>query len=93
MSSGLPFTIIKPCGLTDDPPAQSKLETFHDDEKTSGHGAIARADIARLVEAAIRNGKEANGLRFDFCSTTGPPTPDSGLVDVLRSARHPWAKY
>ena len=92
MSSGLPFTIVKPCGLTDDPPAQAALETFHDDEKTSGHGTIARADIARLLLAAILHESESAGLRFDFCSTTGPPTPDSGLVDVLRSARYPWER-
>ena len=74
----------------DEPPAQAALETFHDDERTTGHGTVARADIARLVEAAIGHPMDAAGLRFDLCSTAGPPTPDSGLVGVLRSARRRW---
>ena len=92
MSSGLPFTIIKPCGLTNDAPVKAALDTFHDDLKTSGHGKVARADIARLVDAAIHHPEVAAGLRFDFCSKPGPPTPDSGLVAVLKSARRPWLK-
>ena len=93
MSSALPFTIIKPCGLTNDAPVKAALDTFHDDEKTSGHGKVARADIARLVDAAIHHPEVAAGLRFDFCSKPGPPTPDSGLVAGLESARRRrWVK-
>ena len=92
MSSGLPFTIVKPCGLTDDDPATATLDAFHDDEKTTGHGKVARADIARVVEAAIRYPAVSTGLRFNLCSKAGPPTPDSGLVGVLKSARRPWAR-
>ena len=52
----------------------------------------ARADIARLVDAAIRHTEVAAGLRFNLCSKPGPPTPDSGLVALLKSARRPWEK-
>ena len=29
---GLPYTIVKPCGLTDDPPLKRELLVGHDDE-------------------------------------------------------------
>lgn len=90
MNSGLPYTIIKPCGLTNAPPGDLSLDVFHNDAKTTGHGIIARADIARLIDAALRNPGVSSGLRFDFCSKPGPGTPDSGLVGVLRSARYQW---
>lgn len=90
MNSGLAYTIIKPCGLTNAPPALAALDTFHDDSKTTGHGTISRNDIARLIDVALTHPEVSNGLRFDFCSKPGPPTPDSGLISVLKSARYKW---
>tara|TARA_B110001452_G_scaffold54769_1_gene42218 strand:+ start:203 stop:1066 length:864 start_codon:yes stop_codon:yes gene_type:complete len=93
MNSGLPYTIIKPCGLTNASPGNLSLDVFHNDAKTTGHGVIARADIARLIDTALRNPEASSGLRFDFCSKPGPGTPDSGLVGVLERARYQWTEW
>ena len=90
MNSGLPYTIIKPCGLTDAPPGNLSLDVFHSDAKTTGSGIVARADIARLIGVALANPSVSSGLRFDFCSKPGPGTPDSELVGVLERARYQW---
>ena len=90
MSSGLPYTIVKPCGLTNAPPGNLSLDVFHNDDRTTGHGTIARADVARLVDAALKHPEASSGLRFDFCSKTGTGTPDSALVGVLLRARYKW---
>jgi len=102
MSTGLPYTIVKPCGLTNGPPGNLSLDAFHNhdgttghgtictDHGTLGHGTIARADVARLVAAALKHPEASSGLRFDFCSKPGPGTPDSALVGVLLRARYKW---
>jgi len=102
MSTGLPYTIVKPCGLTNGPPGNLSLDAFHNhdgttghgtictDHGTLGHGTIARADVARLVAAALKHPEASSGLRFDFCSKPGPGTPDSALVGLLLRARYTW---
>merc|ERR1711972_492907 len=92
MSSGLPFTIAKPCGLdySGTEPGKKELVTGHDDEMKLTPPAIARADVARVMVAAIEQPAVSAGLRFDLCSKTGTPTADADLVKVLQSARYPW---
>jgi len=92
MSSGIPFTIIKPCGLdysgTD--PGQKELVTGHDGSIDVNPPAIARADVARLMVAAIEMPAMSAGLRFDVCSKDGTPTTDAQLGAVLQKAKLPW---
>lgn len=92
MSSGLPFTIVKPCGLDygGTQPGLKELVTGHDDEMKVQPPAIARADVARVMVAAIEQPSLGQGLRFDLCSKTGTPTTDADLGKVLESARYPW---
>merc|ERR1711971_1440842 len=74
MDSGLPFTIIKPCGLTDDAPSKVELIAGHDDDIHVTPPTIPRADVARVAAEALEQPSEAAGLRFDLCSKAGTPT-------------------
>jgi len=84
-SSGLSFTIIKPCGLGDGPAHNMTLIVGHDDT-ILGQSAISRADVARvMIESVVGR---ANGVRTDICAKPGPPTTD--LHQLLLSARWSW---
>lgn len=90
-TSGLPFTIVKPCGLTNTPPSMSELLVGHDDTLTER--TVTRADVARVVVAAVQAPAASAGLRFDLCSRPdGPPTTDAGLADLFAAARYPWQR-
>ena len=93
MNSGLPYTILKPCGLTNGPAGQATIATFHNDQNKTlccGNGSIARKDMARLIDSAFKHPSVSSRLRFNLCSYAGQPTPDSGLVEVLQHALYPW---
>jgi len=90
MDSGLPYTIVKPCGLTDDPPLKRELLVGHDDELKVDPPLVPRADVARVMGEALVRPEEAEGLRFDLCSKPGTPSED--LAPVFAAARYPWAK-
>merc|ERR1712232_667713 len=88
MSSGLPFTIVKPCGLTDDAGGKRELVVGHDDEMHEKPPLIPRADVARVMVEALLKPQEASGLRFDLCSKVGTPTSD--INRIFKEARYPW---
>lgn len=89
MSSGLPFTIVKPCGLVDTPPGHAELLVGHDDDLQVSPPVVARADVARVILEAIMQPLLASNLRFDLCSkASGTPTTDFGAL--FRAARFPW---
>jgi len=88
MSSGIPYTIVKPCGLTDDAAGKRELTVGHDDEMHENPPVIPRGDVARVMVEALLQPKEAAGLRFDLCSRVGTPTTD--LSKVFHAARYPW---
>jgi uncharacterized protein YbjT (DUF2867 family) len=88
MSSGLPFTIVKPCGLSDDAGKQRELVVGHDDEMHEVPPMIPRADVARVMVEALLKPEEASGLRFDLCSKKGTPT--IALDKVFKDAKYPW---
>jgi len=90
MSSGLPYTIVKPCGLTDTAPGQRELLVGHDDSMHESPPIIPRADVARVMVEAILKPAEARGLRFDLCSRAGSATTD--LSTVFQAAKYPWQK-
>ena len=51
-ASGMPYTIVRPGGLTDDPGGQTGLVLQQGDE---GSGRIARGDVAAVMIAALDN--------------------------------------
>lgn len=92
MSSGLPFTIVKPCGLdySGTEPGKKQLLTGHDGSIQVTPPAIARADVARVMAAAVEHPDVGSNLRFDLCAKDGTPTTDADLIHILQSARYPW---
>ena len=90
MSSGIGATVVKPCGLSDDPAGKKALDTLHDDKNPSPLSfSISRGDVAAVMVEAIA--ERVSGLRFGLCSKTfGKPTTDFGAL--LRTARWPWQK-
>ena len=58
--SGVPYTIVRPGGLTDDPGGQKGIEFLQGDE---GSGRIPRADVAAVMVAAVDN---RDALRKSF---------------------------
>lgn len=91
MSSGLPYTIVKPCGLGNGKPTLNTLVVGHDDaENWDLKQPVQRSDVARVVAAAIQHPAEAAGLRFDLCSKAGEPTKDEDVLPLLKSAKFPW---
>jgi len=90
MSSGIPFTIAKACGLGSSPGGKSKLSVGHDDATFSYTHTVNRDDVARVLVEAVRHPDAATGLRFDICSDWfGSPTTDI-VKDVFDVARYPW---
>jgi len=90
MSLSIPFTIIKPTGLTEGPGGKLKLLTGHDDEGFNiiVEHSIAREDVAAIAVEAIQNPELSHNLRFDV--TSSPlrlPTP---YKEVLANAAFPW---
>lgn len=87
MASGLPYTIVKPCGLSEAAPGGKTLVVGHDDA-LSTNTAVARADVARVMVEAVARG--ATGLRFDVCSTPEAPKQPTDFGALLEAARLPW---
>jgi uncharacterized protein YbjT (DUF2867 family) len=52
-ASGLPYTIVGPAGLTDDPPRQRGLRAVRRENYQSSY--VARADVARVAVDALTN--------------------------------------
>jgi len=90
MSSGLPFTVVKPCGLGDGPAGKQELVVGHDDEVQEKPPMVSRADVARVMAGAVLQPSEAANLRFDLCARAGTPTVD--VSEVFKAARYPWQK-
>lgn len=51
-NSGVPYTIIRPGGLTEEPGGNSEIRVFAED---AGEGSIARADVASVCVAVLNN--------------------------------------
>lgn len=64
--SGLPYTIVRPGGLTDDPGGERGIELQQGDR---GSGRIARADVAAIMVAALDN-PAAMGKTFEVISSS-----------------------
>jgi len=92
-TSGIPVTIVKPCGLAKDMAGKnSTLLVGHHGTITDGslYHTLSREDLASVMAEAVdlsRQQRETN-LRFDLCSRPGPPTTD--LKKLIESARWEW---
>ena len=87
-ASGLPYAIVKPCGLTSGAANQSTLLVGKDDTLLNTDPPIvSRADVAVVMHAALRS-TAVPVLRFDLCSKHG--APPSSLEALLERAAYPW---
>ena len=82
---------IKPGGL-DSPRAGPKLlaAPATDAICAAGQQGVARADVARVLVAALEDVTLSGGLRLDLGSTQGAPTTDDELGAVIRGGLWPW---
>lgn len=96
-TSGIPVTIVKPCGLPPDMPGKnSTLMVGHHGNFPGQHGdhhTVSREDVAAVMAEAVGMARGCgfhrnNNLRFDLCSKPGPPTTD--LKGLIESARWEW---
>jgi len=91
-TSGVGYTIIKPCGLLDSEGGKSSLVVGHDDFPNSPltmMNAIAREDVAAVMTTALMNQDLSMGLRFDLCTNkVGKPTTD--LKQLIIDAKWTW---
>jgi uncharacterized protein YbjT (DUF2867 family) len=55
-SSGVPYTIVRPAGLSNAPGGQSELIIGQGDHPLKGRAQISRADVARVCVEALRYG-------------------------------------
>merc|ERR1712232_395725 len=90
MSSDVPFTILKACGLEDTPAKKSQVIVGHDDKGWSMKDAhtVSRNDVARVLAAAAANPAMSKGLRLDFCSKEG--TPQADPIEILKEGMLAW---
>jgi len=92
MSSGIPFTIAKACGLGDGEGGTQRLSVGHDDETFSFTHTVKRDDVARVLAEAVKHPAESAKLRVDICSHWfGSATTDI-VADVFKAGRYPWQK-
>jgi len=94
MSSGMPFTIVKPNGLGEGNPAQKEIVVAHDDQGWSpldlNYEFIARSDVARLLAYAAMHPEDTVGLRFDVTSKKEGGAPTKDVSAVFRDAMYEW---
>jgi len=93
MSANVPFTIIKACGLSDEPAKRAEILVGHDDKGWSLMDAhtVSRHDLARVLAAAATNPDMAKGIRMDFCSKPGTPkASQADAINILKQGMQPW---
>lgn len=71
-ASGVPYTIVRPGGLTDKPGGESGIRLEQGDQ---GTGVISRADVARVCVAAL-SAPAARDRTFELYSAPPPPVTD-----------------
>ena len=71
-ASGVPYTIVRPAGLTEEPGGESEILIFAED---AGEGTIPRADVAALCLAALEI-PDAINKTLSVMSGVGDPGTD-----------------
>lgn len=91
MTSGIPYTILKACGLGDGEGGKKSLSVGHDDDTFSFTHMVNRDDVARVLVEAVNEPAASKNLRFDMCANWfGAATTDI-KTDIFDKARYPWA--
>lgn len=67
MDSGLPYTIVHPGGLIDEPGGKREIVIGVDDERTEGERSIPREDVAEVMVQALLD-SAYRGRSFDIRS-------------------------
>jgi uncharacterized protein YbjT (DUF2867 family) len=71
-SSGLPYTIVRPSWLTDEPGGAAAIRLEQGD---AGDGKVSRADVAAVCVAAL-HAPAARGKTFELYNEPGEPPGD-----------------
>eukprot|EP00931_Biecheleriopsis_adriatica_P078901 TRINITY_DN52317_c0_g1_i1.p1 TRINITY_DN52317_c0_g1~~TRINITY_DN52317_c0_g1_i1.p1 ORF type:complete len:277 (+),score=67.90 TRINITY_DN52317_c0_g1_i1:47-832(+) len=93
-SSGVPFSIVKPCGLNEDKAGDRELMVGHDDGETwfsQGFFMIPRADVASVTAASLTE-PVADAMRFDLCAKGPGSGPPPAAKQLLEAALLPWQR-
>jgi len=94
IEQGIPYTIVKPCGLSEDEAGDRELLIGHDDVAdaskwfTQGFYMVPRADVVSVTTAALLS-PPSDQMHFDMCAKL----PGSGPSDVKKAvedAGKPW---
>lgn len=95
--SGVPFTIVQPCGLgaAAEPAHAAKLLVSRNDLPFAGgkSSSIPRADVAHVAGYAATHPMEATGLKFDLCADPAQApaaAEESEIRGVFREALLAW---
>lgn len=75
--SGVPWTVIRPGGLTNGAPAAAVIHADRDVTKELGGGSISRADVAAVCVEALGN-PGAAGAKFSIHCKKGGEEPLAG---------------
>ncbi|PRW59141.1 nad-dependent epimerase dehydratase isoform B [Chlorella sorokiniana] len=79
--SGLPYTVVRPGGLVDEPAGQAQLVVAQGDKSS---GRVARADVAAVAVAAL-NDPAARGLTLELTSKPAAEAAPAPLAQQLKS--------
>ena len=75
-ASGIPYTIVRPGGLSDDPGGTRTIVFEQGDNRSQGIW-ITRADLARVCVSALKH-EAARNKTFEIHAADGEPQPDFG---------------
>ncbi len=84
-ASGVPYTIVRPGGLTNKPGGQNGVRLEQGDK---GTGVIPRADVARICVAAL-TAPAARNRTFEAYGAQTPPTTDWNASFTALAADEP----
>lgn len=81
-ASGIPYTIVRPGGLTDTPAGESALQ-FDQGDRISGR--VCRADVAEVVLQSLGH-EQARNCTFEIINVQGDAPSSSGDWNALFAA-------
>lgn len=88
MGAGVPYTIVKACGLGDGDGGKRRMIVGHDDN-ISAMMMIPRGDVGRVLAAAAAFPDLSKGTRFDLCvAPFGKPT--EYVTELFQEAMFDW---
>lgn len=94
IEQGIPYTIVKPCGLSEDAAGDRELLIGHDDVAdandwfNNGFYMVPRADVVSVATAALLT-PPADNVRFDVCAKLAGSGP-ADVKKAVEEAGKPW---